>query len=171
MIIRGAISKEVHEPERGHAHDAGMDFYVPKFDEAFITQFRSLEQNANIAIDNREIILKPGEGAMIPSGVHLEIPIGMMGLYLNKSGVATKKRLLIGAQVIDTYYDGECHINVHNVSDRNVSIKTGDKLAQMVLVPVAHADFLKVEKDELYNTLKEGEHRAAGGFGSTGEKK
>jgi len=107
---------------------------------------------------------------MIPSGVHAEIPIGYMGIYFNKSGVATKKRLLIGAQVIDTYYDGECHINVHNVSDRNVLIQSGDKLTQMVLIPVVHAQSLEVPLDELYSGMKEEEHRGAGGFGSTDKK-
>lgn len=180
MVIRGALSRDVQEPVRGHAHDAGMDFYVPTFSPAFVHRFtveipegakeKGEDTNVGIDINKDRILLKPGQGAMIPSGVHMEIPIGYMGLYLNKSGVATKKRLLIGAQVIDTFYDGECHINVNNVSDRDVEIKPGEKLTQMVLVPVAHASFLKVDLDTLYSDMREEDHRGDGGFGSTDKK-
>jgi dUTP pyrophosphatase len=173
MYIGVVRTRNVHMPERGHAHDAGMDFYIPEFDEEFVKHFKSLSQNEGIDINSERIHLDPGRGAMIPSGVKTEIPIGYMGIFLNKSGVATKKRVLVGAQVVDCGYDGEVHINLHNVSGRPIEFKPGDKAVQMVLVPVVSATPIEVEKDSLYEGMRNDaiQLRAADGFGSTGENK
>lgn len=190
MLIKVARSRDVKMPERGHAHDAGMDFYVPTMDADFTRDFMSKSQNAGISImtemgndeckeececktnkGKKYMLIEPGYGAMIPAGVHTEIPIGFMGQFVNKSGVATKKRLLIGAQIIDTFYDGEVHINVHNVSDRDVKVYEGDKLTQMILIPVVHAQALEVELDTLYEGMHEETLRGSDGFGSTDKPK
>jgi dUTP pyrophosphatase len=85
---------------------------------------------------------------------------------MNKSGVATKKRLQVGACVVDCDYQGEIHIHVFNSGKEMVEIKPGDKLVQFVLTPIIKAKLIECETEEqVFPTQTE---RGAGGFGSTG---
>jgi len=171
MYIRGAIIRNVKRPNRAHPHDSGMDFFVPEFDELFINDFNNKEQNikhgVQIKPDNQAIRLHPGQGMLMPSGVKVEIPIGWEGVFQDKSGVASKNGLIIGAKIIDTYYAGEVHINMWNVSNIDVVIKPGDKIVQLTLHPVGNAGWITVDENELYKDMREEEHRGDGGFGST----
>lgn len=148
MYLRYAKVRDVEHPERGHYTDAGIDFYVPN--------------------DFEPITLQPGENIVIPSGIKVEIPIGYMGLFLNKSGVASKKSLVTGAQVIDPYYSGEVHLDMHNIGNNSVEIRPGDKITQMALVPVSHAQLTLCDENDLYYDFYSEEHRNEKGFGSTG---
>lgn len=86
----------------------------------------------------------------------------------NKSGVASKKSLLIGAQVIDAGYSGEVHIDLHNVGNADISIKPDDKVIQGIMLPIITPTPMKVNEDELYKDILSPSDRGAGGFGSTG---
>jgi dUTP pyrophosphatase len=119
---------------------------------------------------NTTMIIPAGESILIPGGIKMEIPFGYMGLFLNKSGVASKKKLLIGAQVIDTFYSGEVHINLNNVSNENTSFNSGDKLAQLVMVPILCCDMMEVSEDKLYDKMTQDSNRGEAGFGSTDKK-
>ena len=171
MYIRGAITRNVKVPRRAHPHDSGMDFFVPEFDEKFINDFNSKEQNIKHGVQikpgDQTIILKPGQGMLIPSGVKVEVPIGWEAVFQDKSGVASKNGLIIGAKVIDTYYAGEVHINIWNVSNIDATIKPGDKIAQLTLHPVGNAGWITISENELYSEMREKNHRDDGGFGST----
>ena len=148
MLLKICRVKDVKSPSRGHWPDAGIDFYVPN----------------DFPVTN----VNPGENILIPSGVKVEIPPGYMGLFLNKSGIASKKEMLIGAQVIDPYYSGEVHIDLHNVSSKEVHIEPGQKIVQMVLVPVSHCQITECDEDMLYEDYIEHSNRGERGFGSTG---
>lgn len=148
MYLRYATVRDVKPPTRGHFTDAGIDFYIPN--------------------DFGPIVLNPGNNVTIPSGIKVEIPIGYMGLFLNKSGVASKKSLVMGAQVIDPYYSGEVHLDLHNIGDEAVELRPGDKITQMVLVPIAHCQLTESDEDDLYHDFQTEEYRNAKGFGSTG---
>lgn len=148
MYLRYAVTRDVKSPERGHYPDAGIDFYVPN--------------------DFQERMLRPGDSVTIPSGIKVEIPIGYMGLFLNKSGVASKKSLVMGAQVIDPYYSGEVHLDLHNIGHGNIDIRPGDKITQMVLVPISHCQLTETDEDDLYADYTTKELRNGKGFGSTG---
>jgi len=171
MYIRGAITRNVKVPHRAHPHDSGMDFFVPEFDEKFINDFNAKEQNIKHGVQikpgDKAITLKPGQGMLMPSGVKVEVPIGWEAVFQDKSGVASKNGIIIGAKVIDTYYDGEVHINVWNVSNIDAVIKPGDKIVQLTLHPVGNAGWITVPESELYREMREEEHRGDGGFGST----
>lgn len=171
MYLKYAKIRDVEIPSRGHATDAGIDFRCPKFDKAFVEDVDSKGSNKNInwGTDPKRIIVPPGENVTIPSGIKVEIPYGYMGLFLNKSGVASKSDAIIGAQVIDTFYSGEVHIDLHNVGSGDLIIEEGMKLAQMTLVPVLNCDLINVEENDLYEWMKDGNHRGEGGFGSTGK--
>ena len=84
----------------------------------------------------------------------------------NKSGVASKRQLIVGACVVDPGYDGEIYVNLHNIGTETQKIKPGDKIAQAVLVPIVHCGIEETSEDN----LNQGSPRAAGGFGSTGDR-
>ena len=140
-------TRDVKSPIRGHSNDAGIDFFVP---------------NENVILK-----LQPGEQAIIPSGIKVKVPTGYALIAFNKSGIATKKQLLVGAAVVDESYQGEVHINVHNVGTTEQTITSGDKLVQFILLPVNYAMPNEVKIEDLYETKSD---RGEGRMGSTGEK-
>lgn len=142
--------KDVTTPSRGNLRDAGIDFYIP-----------------NDYIGTTEI--PSGHSVLIPSGIHASIPKGYMLTAFNKSGIASKNNLLVGACVCDEEYQGEIHINLHNVGISGQTIQPGQKIAQFILVPVFYDTIEEVStKEELYNNIIT--TRGEGGFGSTNNK-
>lgn len=133
--------RNVKTPSRGTSVSAGIDFYVP---EDFETQ-----------------VLKPGQSVLIPSGIKAQVPRGYALIAFNKSGVATKQGLQVGACVVDEDYRLEIHLHVINISDKNQTVVTGQKLVQFILMPVSYLDIEEVDNIE-NNTERKG------GFGSTG---
>lgn len=97
--------RDVKSIARAHADDAGIDFYIPEDidektwgDKCDVTKCYPAA-----AFDSKNIlqsfILKPGQSVLIPSGIHVKIPHGYALIYMNKSGVASKKHLHVGACV------------------------------------------------------------------------
>lgn len=140
----------VKTPERGTDGSAGIDFFIP--DEAF---------------PYGKMLLKTGCNVNIPSGIKANIPKGHALVAFNKSGVALKKNLQVGACVIDEDYQGEIHLHLFNFGTEDRILKNGDKIVQFVLLPVAYED-VEIVTNQL--DLFEGESdRGEGGFGSTGD--
>src|SRR5574344_675222 len=108
--------RDVKAPVRAHSSDGGIDFFVPN--------------------DVKEIKVGPHGSVLIPSGVKVIVPSGYALIAMNKSGVATKKKLIVGACVVDEGYTNEVHIHLINTSDDEccVDINPGDKIVQFVLV-------------------------------------
>ena len=108
-------------------------------------------------------ILKPGELALIPTGIRLAIPEGYEGQIRPRSGLALNHRVIIPNTpgTIDSDYRGEIMVMLLNMGTDPFSLSFGDRIAQLVFVPVAHANFEPVK--ELDQTK-----RGTGGFGSTG---
>ncbi|HEX5951514.1 MAG TPA: dUTP diphosphatase [Actinomycetota bacterium] len=128
-------------PERAHPGDAGLDL-------------RSAA----------DVVVEPGERAMVPTGLAVAIPEGHAGLVLPRSGLASRRGLTLANApgLIDAGYRGEVICAVVNL-DRSqpVQIARGDRIAQLVIVAVP--DVRSVLVDELPDTP-----RGVGGFGSTG---
>ena len=101
----------------------------------------------------------------IHTGIAVEIPDGFVGLIFARSGLSTKRGLAPANKVgvIDSDYRGEISVTLTNHSDVPFTVNDGDRIAQMMFLPVICADFIESE------TLDETE-RGAGGFGSTGTK-
>jgi len=133
-------------PSRSNPSDAGLDVY------AF------LEEPVEIAW---------GESAVIPTGLKFGIPHGYMIEVKNRSSVAAKKGLVVGACVIDSGYDGEVFINLHNISRKTQKLFHGDKIAQLVMVPVIHFYPKEVMIDALYRHDITISNRGDGALGST----
>ena len=174
MIVKYAKVRIVKSPQRAHPTDAGIDLFAPNFTQEYATdlKLKNIEMNKDTEINEfGEIILLPGQSILIPSGLIFEIDYGCMALLLNKSGIAAKKHLLIGSQVIDTFYSGEVHIDLHNVGKEDVRISPCDKLVQMVIIPVLTPDPKEFDKQEIYEHMIVDKVRGDGGFGSTDKKK
>ena len=115
--------------------------------------------------NGREIILSPGQGITIPSGISVDLPHEYALDFRNKSGIATKKNLVIGAELVDEDYTGVMHLNLHNIGNHDVRISCGMKIAQAVFERTYY-DMLYISNSEEPLTKKT--DRGAGGFGSTG---
>lgn len=113
-------------------------------------------------IINDEII-EPGQRKLVGTGLSFEIPVGYEIQVRPRSGLAVKNGISIvnTPGTIDSDYRGEVKIILINHSKDNFIIKRGDRIAQAVLCPVVHANF--IDSDELSDTT-----RGAGGFGHTG---
>lgn len=109
------------------------------------------------------IILKPRARAAVPTGFAIQLPAGFEGQVRPRSGRAISEGLtMINAPgTIDADYRGEVKVLLVNLGEAEVTIRPGDRIAQLVIAPVAHAELVEVEKlDE--------SPRGEGGFGHTG---
>jgi dUTP pyrophosphatase len=108
--------------------------------------------------------LKPGERAMVGTGTAVALPDGFVGLIVPRSGLAAKHGLTIvnTPGILDAGYRGEIKVILLN-TDRSepYTITAGDRIAQLVVMPVTRARFIPVDR-------LPGSHRGEGGFGSTG---
>ena len=112
------------------------------------------------------ITLNGGETALIPTGVAIALPSAEYGAFVfPRSGIAIKHGigLLNSVGVIDSDYRGEIMVGVINQISESYTIEPGERIAQMVILPVSQAKFTVTE--ELDET-----ERGSGGFGSTGDK-
>ena len=110
------------------------------------------------------VTLKPGERALIPTGLSFEIPFGFEIQARPRSGLAAKQgiTLMNTPGTIDADYRGEVKVILANLGQEVVVINDQDRCAQFVIAPIYQADF------ELVNDLSD-TARGAGGFGSTGK--
>ena len=117
------------------------------------------------ALSDHDIRIGTRETVIVHTGLAAEIPQGYVGLIFARSGLATKKGLSPANKVgvIDSDYRGEIRVALHNHSKYEQTIEPYERVAQLVIMPYAFAQF--VEAEELSDT-----ERGEGGFGSTGSK-
>tara|TARA_R110000824_G_scaffold267147_1_gene456089 strand:+ start:2572 stop:3030 length:459 start_codon:yes stop_codon:yes gene_type:complete len=139
------------DPVRANPSDAGLDvFYCPS--------------------DNRSQLKIPaGHSVVVETGLKFGVPHGFMLEVKNRSSMAAKKQLIVGACVIDPGYNGELMVNLHNISKYERVIRSGDKIAQVVMIPIIHFRARKLMTDTLYDSPICVSNRNKGGFGSTGD--
>ena len=109
------------------------------------------------------VTLQPGEGYPFPTGLAAEIPQGYAGLVFCRSGLGVKHGISLPncVGVIDSDYRGELVVPLRNFGDGTYTIQPGERIAQLVIMPVLLPEIVEVE--ELSQT-----QRGQGGFGSTG---
>lgn len=106
----------------------------------------------------------PGQGqGMVATDLTIIVPVGTYGRVAPRSGLAVKHGISTGAGVVDADYRGEVKVVLFNHSQKDFEIKTGDRIAQLVLERIVNADIAVITKEELDVTV-----RGEGGFGSTG---
>lgn len=157
----------VQDPKFNVGQDAGIDFFVPENTVAFREALAKANKNAINASDDC-IYLKPNEAVLIPSGIKTNFPSNVALIAFNKSGIATKQQLIVGACVDDSSYQGILHLHVINTSNDIVGIPFGSKLTQFVpvLIDISGVQVEHGLTDDEFFTEKTS--RGAGGFGSTG---
>ena len=143
------VRPDAHRPTRGHPSDAGLDVYYSPMEPA------------------ETMPIQPGEGKVIPTGLRFGVPHGYMIEVKNRSSVAAKRSLIVGACVVDSGYDGEVFINLHNIGKRLQVIEPGDKIAQLVMIPVVHFRPAEAANDRLYDEPITISDRGTGALGST----
>ncbi len=111
-----------------------------------------------------DVVLAPGERALVPTGVSIALPFGFAALIHPRSGLATTKGLTIvnSPGTVDAGYRGELSVTLLNTDlHHSISLSRGDRIAQMVIQRVERAEFIEVA--QLPDST-----RGTGGFGSTG---
>jgi len=112
------------------------------------------------------ITIQPGETKLIPTGMSIYIEdTGLAAMILPRSGLGHKHGIVLGNLVglIDSDYQGELMVSCWNRGDKAFTMEVGERIAQLVIVPVVQAEFDLVEEFEATD-------RGEGGFGSTGTK-
>lgn len=114
---------------------------------------------------NDTLTLSPGERVLVPTGLFLQIPHGYEAQVRPRSGLAIKKGITVlnTPGTIDSDYRGEVKVILINLGNENVCITRGERIAQIIFMPVVRAFFL--QQAEIDVTV-----RGKGGFGSTGVK-
>jgi dUTP pyrophosphatase len=167
--------RDVKSPQRANHNDAGIDFFVPYYSEKFYEDL--VKKNPGIFIETKideaqseviNITVPPFGQVNIPSGI--KVNILDKNTYLdanNKSGVATKYKLDVGANVVDADYRGEIHLHFFNTSYAPVIIRSGQKIVQFIHKEYIKSDLIEISNKE-YDSLEQTD-RGEGGFASTGE--
>lgn len=147
MDLSFTKTRNVKSPIRGHATDAGIDFFVPE--------------------DYGNIVLAPGEDILIDSGIKVIVPKDYALIFKEKSGVAVKKKLTLGASVIDSDYRGVVHFHLFNNGNENQVITAGEKIVQGIVFPISLCNPVEMTEENYNLNCTE---RGEGGFGSTGDR-
>ena len=138
LTMKVTLDAGAFMPVRAHAEDAGLDIF------------------------SREDKVIPRKGAAIfDTGVHVEISAGFVGFIKSKSGLNMKHGIQ-SEGVIDAGYTGAIITKLYNHSDVDYFVKRGDKITQLVILPIATPAPVLVDK-------LEDTERGSGGFGSTGK--
>lgn len=138
-FLRIRPEEEYHAPKRHHLGDAGFDLVISRYAQVF-----------------------PGQIAHLSTNIAMQAPLHAYGLILPRSSALYHKGLHVSPGIIDTGYRGEVMILVRNMIDRSIHINPGDRVAQMLIVPMWHGEFMETDK------LSPGD-RGDSGFGSTGD--
>lgn len=161
-------TRDVKSPARAHPTDAGIDFFFPnQFTEADLKKSTETTGTPLYSTGHGNLVIPPFGSLLISSGTKWIIPEGYALVFFNKSGVASKKHLVIGACVCDSHYRGEIHINLINTSANEVVVAPGEKIAQAVLLPIGYHEPSEVDDITKYADPTD---RGEGGFGSSGVK-
>ena len=138
MLPVNVRSEKARLPTRGSRDSAGLDLYAAT-----------------------DVTIKANSTALLPLGISVSIPRGFYGQIASRSGLATKG-LVVEAGVIDSDYRGEIKVLLYNHSHSPYEVKVGDRVAQLIIIPVLMIEPAVAEA--LEETL-----RGESGFGSTGE--
>lgn len=142
IVARNALKIQLDDgaimPERAHPEDAGLDLFAPR--KVFLPALRS---------------------ETIDTGVHVQLPEGTAGVLMSKSGLNANHGIT-STGLIDEGYTGTIKVKLYNHSTINYEFQPGDKISQLVIVPVQRPVPIQVEQIT-------GGERGTGGFGSTGK--
>lgn len=138
-----AVEAGLEPPARAYQDDAGFDLRL---------------------LSSAPVVIRPHERCAIPTGVGFEIPSGWYGLICNRTS-GGRKGLIPLAQVVDASYTGFLTLTLHNTnSEDSIILDPGDRVAQIVFMPVWQLPLERIEHDQVKKT-----DRGAGAYGSSGK--
>lgn len=133
-----------------------------KVESGAYTLIRAHKTDAGLDIMSRTSQVVPSHGsATFHTGIHVELPSGTAGLLVSKSGLNTRKNIT-STGLIDEGYTGEIVVKLYNHGDEDYWVQSGDKISQLVVIPVIY------EEIEIVGDLERKTERGDNGFGSTG---
>lgn len=166
--------RNVKSPKQSYTYPAGTDIFIPEYSILFRNDL--VEKNPNVndyelsispSLDSMTITLAPHGRINIPSGIKVDIgDKNSCLLVANKSGVASKKGLNHLAELIDADYHGEIHINLYNTGTEPVKICTGDKITQLMNIPIIYPTWRELSNENFDSGIEE-TSRGSKGFGSS----
>lgn len=180
MLIKYKKIRKVTAPELGTPLSAGVDLFVPEFNDKFIIDFGSkndpLESTLLSNPKDEKIALYPHCKVLIPSGIVFNMTTTkeqydnqkFVLVAHNKSGVSSKYGLDVLACVIDEDYQGEVHISLVNTGTKTVYIYPGDKIVQLIPMAIPQIELKQADDDEIL--FYRNNERGTGGFGSTNKQ-
>lgn len=186
-------TREVKNPVRNVQENAGIDCYIPENTEEFrkdllaknptihfflnttedglgsVKAYIDGDYKTTYDIESGKINIAPHKDIIIPSGIRSKFGPHLALIANNKSGIATKKKLIFGASVIDASYQGEWHYHLINTSDEYQVVECGTKVIQFIphLIALEEVEVLDLSPEEFYT---EKTSRGDGWQGSTGLK-
>ena len=140
MKIQVQLDKNAKMPTKGYKDDAAFDLYS---NQLFTT-------------------IEPGKSEVFKTGTHMNIPKGYCGLLISKSGMNVNHGIQ-SVGLIDSGYHGEIMVKLYNHSDKPYTVFRGDKISQILVLPIPIAELEKVDE------FDEDTERGDKGFGSTGK--
>jgi dUTPase len=179
-------TRDVKDPIRNPFENAGIDFYIPAYCYQF--RFDLIAKNPGIAAPvskvaefwaklckktyittGGKICIAPRKDIIIPSGIRSKFGPELALIANNKSGIATKKKLVFGASVIDTSYQGEWHLHLINTSNKYQELECDQKVVQFIphVISTDPVEILDISPADFYT---EKTSRGEGWQGSTGLK-
>lgn len=159
-----AVSVFLRRPTHMEAALADKAVYFQLVREGAIVPKRATEGSAGFDLHATEdVILGPGDRALVQTGVSVELPLGYEGQVRSRSGLAAKRGLIVlnSPGTVDSDYRGEIGVILYNASKVTVGVNAGDRVAQLVICPVAEFELVAGE-------VGTETARGTGGFGSTG---
>ena len=142
-----------------------LQIRIKKLKPNFVTPNKAYHDDAGIDIFaggiSEEVIVPPRSQRLIPMGFAMALPTGYCAVIKDRSGLAVRNGIHTRAGVIDAQYRGEVNVLMVNGFDEPFVVRPGDKIAQMMIVPVPGVQIIEV--DDLDDT-----QRGEAGFGSTG---
>ena len=141
-----------------------MIIQILQLDDGLLVPAHAHPGDAGVDLAARtEVTLEPGARAAVPTGIAVAIPDGYAGLIVPRSGLAARHGISVvnGPGLIDSGYRGEIHAVLINLGDEPFHAERGDRIAQLVVIPVAAVEYTVVE--ELPESA-----RGTDGFGSSG---
>lgn len=166
--------RNVKSPQQAYNYPAGTDIFIPEYDSSFRDDLVSKNTNkcdyelsVSPDLKSMTITLAPHGRINIPSGIRVDMSNKDSCLLVaNKSGVASKKGINHLAELIDADYSGELHINLYNTSAEPVRICTGDKITQLMNIPIIYPSWVEVLNED-FSVIETA--RGCNGFGSSGD--
>lgn len=160
--------RNVKDPIWNFNENAGIDLFIPEKDDDVVKEIMNFNDKYgnSVVIEGNIITVPAHQDILIPAGIKSKFPKNVALMANNKSGVATKKKFVFGAQLIDTSYQGEWHIHLINTSNKDQTLEFGTKCVQFVPV-LLYTEGCTVTTDA-DGFFTEATDRGEGGFGSTG---